>query len=180
MSAMRRMNVIGLLAVGALVGTALLLVLHLLGLATSRAAAQTIEPEDDPAFERAGILVVSSHRSYASARRAAQSFSRRSGIAFDTRGLIFDERRGLIWPDGFDDELYAGGYAPRRYDECGDSGRCVSIERSDGYEGFQPGLYIVVAGIVGADAPPARLTSARRYAPDAYVKETTLYMGCMH
>ena len=104
---------------------------------------------------------------------------RASGIEYDGRGLIYDAKRGLIWPDDSDDETYAGQYAPRRDDWCRDKA-CVSVERSEAYEGFRPGLYIVVAGIVGRKDAGARLEAARRIVPTAYVKETTLYMGCMH
>jgi hypothetical protein len=145
--------------------------------------AATVPPEAQDAMEvplvRSGILIVGSHRSYAAALDAAKAFGRASGIEYDGRGLIYDAKRGLIWPDDSDDELYAGQYAPRRYDSCRDKA-CVSVERSEAYEGFRPGLYIVVAGIVGREDAGARLEAARRIVPTAYVKETTLYMGCMH
>lgn len=150
--------------------------------APSRAVAQADDPAvaDDEPYVSAGILVASSHRSYAGALRAAQTFSRKAAIPYDSRGLILDEERGLIWPDDSEDDIWAGQYAPRRYDECVD-GPCVTIERSDGYEGFKSGLYIVVAGITRSDVESAsRLASARRHAPGAYVRQTVLYMGCMH
>ena len=35
-------------------------------------------------------------------------------------------------------------------------------------------------GIVGQDDADVRLAAARAIVPSAYVKQTTLYMGCMH
>jgi hypothetical protein len=135
----------------------------------------------DRPYVRAGLLVVGSHRSYHAAVRAAKTFSDASGISYSSQGMIFDEPRGLIIPDDDPDEAYRGQYVPRRYDDGCDQGRCVTVERSDGYDGFRPGLYIVVAGIVGRDAEAkARLKQAQRIVPTAYVRQTILYMGCMH
>lgn len=131
-------------------------------------------------YYRAGLLIVGSHAAYAPALAAAKAFSRASGIAYDAQGMIYDKKRGLIWPDDSSDEAYAGQYAPRRYDECGGK-PCVTVERSEAYDGFRPGLYIVVAGIVGRDDDAdGRLEAARAIVPSSYVKQTTLYMGCMH
>jgi hypothetical protein len=151
---------------------------------TAIVVATTVDPDakdaGDAPFFRAGILVVGSYASYPAALAAAKAFSRASGVAYESQGMIYDKKRGLIWPDDSSDEVYAGQYAPRRYDQCGDKS-CVTIERSAAYEGFRPGLYIVVAGIVGRDSDgEARLKAARAIVPFAYVKQTTLYMGCMH
>jgi hypothetical protein len=126
------------------------------------------------------VLVVSSHRSYAAAVRAAKSYGHEAGIPYDTRGMVFDDERGLIWPDNDEDDIWAGQYAPRRDDTAGCPSGCVTVERSSAYTNFEPGLYIVVAGIVDREEARERLTMARRYAPYAYVKQTVLYMGCMH
>jgi hypothetical protein len=135
----------------------------------------------DPPYIRAGILVVGSHRSYYAAVRVAKTFSDASGISYSSQGMIFDESRGLIIPDDDPDEPYRGQYVPRRYDDGCDQGRCVTVERSDAYDGFRPGLYIVVAGILGRDAEAkARLKQAQRIVRTAYVRQTILYMGCMH
>ncbi len=135
----------------------------------------------DRPYIRAGVLVVGSHRSYHAAVRAAKTFSETSGISYSSQGMIFDEARGLIIPDDDPDEAYRGQYVPRRYDDACDQGRCVTVERSDAYDGFRPGLYIAVAGILGRDAEArARLKQAQRIVPTAYVRQTILYMGCMH
>ena len=130
-------------------------------------------------FVRAGLLVVASHSSYPAALAAAQSFGRASGIPFDARGMIYDKKRGLIVSDHDADEAYAGHYVFRRDDQCGYA-PCVTVERSEAYDGFRPGLYIVVAGIVGDSDADERLQAARAIVPSAYIKQTSLYMGCMH
>jgi len=137
----------------------------------------------DAPFFRLGILVVGSYRSYDAALRAAEKFSVASGYSYGSRGMVYDKERGLIWPDDSKDEVWAGQYAPRRYDnECNilKPNPCVTVERSEGYEGFTPGLYIVVAGVLDRDDKEKRLANARRSVPSAYIKQTTLYLGCVH
>lgn len=143
----------------------------------------TDEPTDVP-FYRLGILVLGSYKSYDDAVRAAKWFSARSKYPYGSRGLIYDKERGLIWPDDSDDEAWAGRYAPRRYDdECDmrQSKPCITVERSEAYEGFSPGFYIVVGGVLGRGVDRAdRLAAARKIVPGAYVKQTTIYLGCSH
>lgn len=138
----------------------------------------------DTPFYRLGILVVGSYKTYEVALAAAKSFSSRSGYPYGSRGMVYDKQRGLIWPDNSNDEAWAGRYAPRRYDnECNisDPAPCITVERSEAYEGFNPGLHIVVAGVLGRDEERARrLNAARRIVPGAYVKQTTIYLGCTH
>jgi hypothetical protein len=135
-------------------------------------------------FQRLGILVVGSYKSYPAALRAAQSFSVQAEYQYGSRGMIHDKDRGLIWPDDSEDEIWAGNYAPRRYDnECDrDNPKpCVTVERSAAYEGFAPGFYIVVGGVLGRNEErEQRLAAARRVVAGAYVKQTTLYLGCVH
>lgn len=137
----------------------------------------------DVPFFRLGILVLGSYKSYDEALRAAKTFSSPTH-PYGSRGMIYDKERGLIWPDDSDDEAWAGRYAPRRYDnECDirDPRPCITVERSEGYEGFTPGLYIVVGGVLARDERRAeRLAAARKIVPEAYVKQTTIYLGCVH
>jgi hypothetical protein len=137
----------------------------------------------DTPYHRMGILILGSHRSYEDALRAARSFSERSGQPYGSRGMIHDKERGLIWPDDIDDADSAGHYAPRREDGCNvyDKRACITVERSEGYEGFTPGLYIVVGGVLDRDEQRAeRLAAARKIVPGAYLKQTTIYLGCTH
>jgi hypothetical protein len=142
------------------------------------------EESPDAQFARMGVLVIGSYRSYGAAFRAARSYSQRSGHPYDSRGMVYDEKRGLIWPDDSEDEIWAGSYAPRRYDdECAPwkGSPCVTVERSAEYEGFAPGFYIVVDGILDYSVERVqRLAAARRLVPGAYVKDTDIYIGCMH
>jgi hypothetical protein len=135
----------------------------------------------DTPFVPAGMLLVGSFRNYQAAVRAAKAFSDAAAIPYSSQGYVLDKSRGMILPDDDPDEMYRGRYVPRRDDQGCGAERCVTVERSEGYEGFRPGLYIVVAGIVRRDADAkGRLAEARQIVPSAYVRQTILYMGCRH
>ena len=132
-------------------------------------------------FGRRGVVVAGSFETYAAALEAATRVADRSGLPYDSRGLIHDRERGLVLPDSAKGPD-AGRYLSRRHDECGAARRpCISVERSSAYDGFEPGLFIVVAGVMRrSEARDVRLAALRRVVPDAYVKETNLWMGCRH
>ncbi len=150
----------------------------------------TVPPDDataadGAAYTRIGMLVLGSFKTYAPARRAARAWSKRSGHPYSARGMVYDKKRGLVFADDFPDSIWAGAYAYRRtHGECSenDEGKlCLTVERSEAYEGFVPGLYIVVGALVsGGDEQAKLLAEARKVVPAAYVKQTTLYLGCMH
>lgn len=136
-------------------------------------------------YVRSGVLVAGSYRSYEAAVRAAETLEVASGIPFGTRGLVYDETWGLIQPDS-SWENPADSFYRRRYDADCFAGRgpdpspCLTIEPSDAY-GFEPGHYIVVAGVLGRGPErDDRLRALREFVPDAYVKETNLWMGCIN
>jgi hypothetical protein len=58
----------------------------------------------------------------------------------------------------------------------------VSIEYSSGYKGFQGGLYIVILANGGGEDENVAAAFRRAHAvyPDAYVKITPVYLGCVH
>lgn len=132
---------------------------------------------------RGGILIAGSFRSYDAALRAAKDVAAVTGLKDGTHSMVYDDERGLILPDSANGP-WAGRYVSRRDDECGD-GRgnprapCVTVELSSAYDGFEPGYFIVVAGVMWRSAERnLRLEQVREVVPDAYVKETTLYLGC--
>lgn len=71
------------------------------------------------------------------------------------------------------------GYVPRgRWDD----GNYLSIEYSNAFKGFAKGYYMVVAASADKKNKAMRQTlkKAKKYYPDAYIKNTTVYLGCMH
>lgn len=137
--------------------------------------------ESYQAWSQTNVLILGSRRLYAEALALARRASAQTGIPFSTRGMIYDEKRGLIWPDTFADSIYAGSYWGRRYNACDDKlESCISIERSEFYGGFRKGYYIVVGGLLGEEEVKPALARVRAEIPDAYAKKTSIYLGCIH
>ncbi len=130
------------------------------------------------------VVILGVYKDFKEARANAQKFAKASKVPFSMNGNIFD-KKGLRLPESLDDELYAGEYLARRYNSGRDGEKqleeFISVERSDGYEGFAKGFYIVIGGIVETKADGlAQEQRFKAVAPDTYVKKTRIYMGCMH
>jgi hypothetical protein len=88
-------------------------------------------------------------------------------------------QQGLSFPakvcdeNGFEHPCYV---ARGRYDD----GEYVSVEWSTAYEGFTPGLYIVVVASGPEAEVKKHLPAAREVYGDAYIKKAKVYMGCIH
>jgi hypothetical protein len=135
-------------------------------------------------MENRWVAILSVYPKFADARADAEKIARESGRPFSMEGRVFDKKRGLIYPENFEDETFAGGYVARRFNETLINEKetpYLSVERSDGYDGFKPGYYIVVAGIFenAKDAQDC-VKKFTAWAPTAYAKKTKIYMGCLH
>lgn len=100
-------------------------------------------------------------------------------IKLDLRDLHPTDE-GLSFPDTvcFNNGWEAPCYLARgRWDD----GEYVSIEWSDAFSGFSKGYYIVVVSS-GDDLEriKKRLNVVKRFVPNAYIKSTDVYVGCMH
>jgi len=58
----------------------------------------------------------------------------------------------------------------------------ISVEHSDWYEGLSKGYYIVVAAIDDKNSSVLKenLRLVKKFYPDAYAKNITVWFGCMH
>jgi hypothetical protein len=130
------------------------------------------------------LIILASSRDFPALKRQAQFLSAKIHLPFSLRGMIFDPKRGLILPDNDPDDMWAGFYAFRRYNETdinGKDARYLSIEKSDAYPGLKPGYYILLAGIYDNQREASKVAAAYRNAvPDLMIRKTTIYMGCMH
>ena len=156
----------------------------LIGLVVTRSMALAKEPDF---LENRYVVILSAYPSFANAREDAEKISRGAKLPFSMEGRVFDKKRGLIYPDNFGDEVFRGQYVARRYHTTAwDRARnnpieYLSVERSDGYDGFRKGYYLVVAGVhESAAAAHAQTKKFTAWAPTAYAKKTKIYMGCMH
>lgn len=159
------------------------LVLSALCLATLPVFTQAAEPDY---MENRYVTILSVYPRFADAKDDAEKIAKASGVPFSMEGRVYDKKRGLIYPDDFDDEVFRGAYVARRYDTTVLAGKedetvFLSVERSDGYEGFKPGFYVVVAGILeNKSEAGSRANRFRPWAATAYVKKARIYMGCLH
>ena len=123
------------------------------------------------------FLIAKSTKSYEEAKTFAMNLSAKSGIKIDFRGLLSDSTFGLseakevCEEQGFTFPCYI---ARGRYDD----GIYISIEYSNAYEGFSEGYYIVV--VASGEIEKRLIKQIKAYVPGAYVKKSSVYMGCIH
>jgi len=123
------------------------------------------------------FLVAKSTKSYNEAKKFAKALSLKSGIKIDLRGLLFNADIGLTESkkECIDNGFEYPCYTPRgRYDD----GAYISIEYSSAYERFSKGYYVVMVN--SGEISKRFLEKIKTYVPDAYVKKSSVYMGCMH
>ena len=124
------------------------------------------------------FMIAKSTKSYAEAKKFALNLATKSDIKLDLRELHSSKKIGLTHTaqmcqnNQYDFPCYL---ARGRYDD----GVYISIEYSDAYSGFSKGYYIVVVAS-GEKVDKKLLNRVKKYVPDAYVKNTAVYMGCMH
>ena len=152
------------------------LFLFLLLLVSVRAAAQ-----DDPsAWQTSYVIIAGESESYEQLDTQAAQLSKLTGIRYDNGGLIWSADKQLHLPENSDDEIYAGSYYMRRYDEDR-----ISLEMRDWYFDVSPDKYskkmIIVAGIFGDKKNAnAQLKKIKKHFPASYIRTTRIYMGCIH
>jgi hypothetical protein len=151
----------------------------LLLVASSPSSADNDEPESD-AWIPVGFLIIRSTSDYVEAQSIADQASKNLGLRLDLRGLVYDSQYGLTLPreDCEPEYSFPCYFARGRFD----AGVYLSVERSDAYASFRPGLFIVIAasGEPASKEFTSSLTSVRGEYPDAYVKEVKVYHGCVH
>ena len=127
------------------------------------------------------IVIVLSTKDYATAKNFAIEVSKKLGKSLDLNGLKPNRELGLTFSKEDCESYGYPCYIPRGEGNAENSDY-ISVEYSNGYEGFAKGYYIVVAGI--GDPNSAFLTrvlaNAKRYYKDAYAKQTKVWFGCMH
>ena len=129
------------------------------------------------------FVIILSSKSYSEALDRAKEASNKLGYPLDLRDLHENKEMGLSLPREVCEEDICGGglsypiYLPRN--DWGDS-KYVSVEYSDGFEGFTKGYYIVViaSGEKGDPMIKEALNEAKKFYSDAYAKTCGVWMGC--
>ena len=132
--------------------------------------------DDDRHMVTRSFLIIKSTTNYQKALKKAQLACNDLGLTLELRGNIYDKEEGLAntVECGCGEEH---GYFPRgRYDD----GDYISIEYSSAYTGFAEGYYIIIVSSGDRSEVKKLLPKAQQFYPDAYIKDSKIYMGCMH
>lgn len=126
------------------------------------------------------FAIVSSTKDYRIAAKIAQEAHKKLKLKLQLRDLTPNSDTGLSFPKEVCKSSGGWGFpcyvARGRYDD----GDYVSIEYSNAFTGFSPDYYIVIISSGPAKYVAKIVKRAKRYYPDAYVKTTDTYLGCMH
>jgi hypothetical protein len=147
-------------------------------LSLQQSQAQDNQPDPIP-YVNTHFCIILSTKSYAAAKKVAIEASKKYKMKLDYRDLTPHKKLGLTLSkkdceaEGWDYPAYV---ARGRYD----SGEFVSIEYSNAYDGFAKGYYIVI--VASGDAPECKATlqKVKSTYKTAYIKQTEVYVGCMH
>ena len=141
------------------------------------------DPISDP-YQDVSFVIAASETSYSQAVLKAATLSEQSGILFNTGGVNFDPTHketngGLTYSksvcenNGWEYPCYV---SRGRWDE----GAYITIEYSSAIQGFTPGLYVVIAASGDRKEVESSFTTVKKLIPDAYMKTSSVYVGCMH
>jgi len=129
------------------------------------------------------FVIIISTKDYDAALERAEEASEKLGYKLDLRGLKPNVEMGLTLPKDVCEGICGGDvvefpqYLPR--DSWGDT-KYVSVEYSNGFDGFNPGYYIVIvaSGEKGDPVIQESLDHAKKFYDDAYAKTCGVWMGC--
>jgi hypothetical protein len=135
--------------------------------------------DSDDLYMDAYIVVADSSFNYYDLREKMIDLSKELSIKIDTMGRGYDESRKLIClPENDSDELYAGGYFPRRHPS-----EKLSLEHIEYYtKGIEPKggeTIIIVVGIFDNEKD-AKISQTKIKSSKAFILNIRIYMGCMH
>jgi hypothetical protein len=137
--------------------------------------------QDEEPYLKKYVLIAHAGKDYSKAIDVAKKLSTQLKLKIDLRGLKPNEELGLSDNKTICEERFGSFpcYVSRAQFP---DGQYISIEFSDSYQDFAKGYYIVV--VAQYQKKNTKLTSllskTKRIVPDAYIKQTAVYTGCMH
>lgn len=137
--------------------------------------------QEENNWEKVDLVIILSSKNYNDAVTRAGEAAEKMKIELNLRGLKENATIGLSMDSASCNENgweFPAYVARGRYDR----GKYISVEYSDAYPGLTTGYYIVVVCCdhTGEKSLSESLTEAKKFYPDAYVRKTKVYMGCMH
>lgn len=138
------------------------------------------EDEYNPYIQK-GFVIVSASKNYDAMKKMATEVSETLVYELNLRGLTPNEETGLTHSLA---ECAEAEFDYPWYSRRGlwDDGEYVSIEYTTDYEGFTPGLYIIVVSshYKGMHELTDALEHTEKFYKNAYIKYSEFYMGCSH
>lgn len=134
------------------------------------------EPSDD--LVQLVVTIADTGRSYGVLHGKMQLLATKLPADIDTMGRYYDVvRDSILLPLDDEDVLYAGQYAPRRFE-----GNTLSIEYLDMYDTTAaPGTMALVTGLWATDQQAdSAFQQLQVHMPRAYRVHARVYQGCMH
>ena len=124
------------------------------------------------------VVIADTNQSYWQVHSTMMAFQQTSGQEIDTMGRYFNENaNSLMLPEDDEDEIYRGGYYPRRHPST-----VLSIEYLETYR--EESLATTFACVVGIyeNEHDARLAVKKWKStfPKIYSQQADIYVGCMH
>ena len=134
--------------------------------------------QNELAFVKTSFVIVQSTKDYDSAKATAANAALDLKEKLDLRDLKPHKKSGLTFSKKDCEDT--GGYpcylARGRYD----TGSYISIEWSNAIQGFAKGYYVVIAASGTKEETAPVLKKAKEFFKGAYVKQSNVYVGCMH
>ncbi|OQY03473.1 MAG: hypothetical protein B6I20_04970 [Bacteroidetes bacterium 4572_117] len=131
--------------------------------------------------EKIGFLIIHASKNYELAKRVATEAHKHLGYKIDFRGLEYNKTLGLSISKK---ECEENGFEYPAYVQRGrgKDGNFISVEYTTNYEGFTPGLYIVVVASYskGKNEISETLKFVKKHYETAYFKYIDVYVGCIH
>ncbi len=139
-----------------------------------------VQAQDFDQTERKGFVIIAAGKNYDAMKVLAQKVAQKLNYKLDYRDMLENATIGLsMSPKDCDGAGYEFPmYYPRGYD----NGNYVSIEYTNGFEGFTPNYYIIIVSNHSKGSPELSkaLAFVKTHYKTAYIKYTDVYMGCMH
>ena len=133
------------------------------------------ELENHPYLDQS-FLIIASSADYNDAETIALQAKEKLGLDYPTKEFYPDKVEGFKTDEVCNcGEIH--GYFPRG---SHDDGNYVSIEFSSAYQGFTEGYYIVIVSSGPREDVGNELPKIQKYFKQAYIKNSEIYVGCMH
>ena len=139
--------------------------------------AQEINEEE---YINAYVVICDTSQDYYELREKMFLLNKALKIEIDTLGRGYDlSKKQICLPEDDEDEIYSGNFYPRRYPS-----ETLSLEYLNYYvNGFKPNKKTIdIISLITDDKDKAELQiiEIKKYSENAFILNSTIYMGCMH